>query len=107
MALGFTLILQLNSSCVAAENGEKVTVGGTQLGNQGANFTVSSTVGRTICVFPKVTSSENVTGSVVEMIQLTPYEQDVNIGQFMQSDPSKDWSIYVGAKWNYGNCADQ
>lgn len=105
-ALVSILVFQLNNSCAAAEGSENVSVDGTYIGRDGMSFTVSSTVGRTICVFPRVASSNNVTGSVVDMIQLAPNERGVNIGQFMRSS-SRAWSIDVGAKWRRGLCADQ
>lgn len=107
VALGFMLMFQLNNSCLAAENGGNVFVSNTMLGDYGANFTVSSTVGSTTCVFPRVTSRNNVTGSVVEMMQLAPNEQGVNIGQFIRSDSNGAWSVEVAAKWRTGLCADR
>lgn len=106
-ALGFMLMLQLNNSCSAAEDRGNVFVSNTKLGDYGANFTVSSTVGRTTCVFPRVTSSDNVTGSVVGMMQLEPNEKNVNIGQFIQSDSSRAWSVEVAVSGHIGSCADQ
>lgn len=107
VALGFMLMFQLNNSCSAAGDSGNVSINHTNLGDYGVNFTVSSTVGRTTCVFPRVTSRDNVTGSLVEMMQLAPNEQGVNIGQFIRSDSNRAWSVEVAAKWRTGLCADQ
>lgn len=72
----------------------------------GVRYTLDSTVGTDTCVFPRVVSSQNVTGSVVDSIQLRANETGVNIGGFNSADESKPWSVVVKAKWRKGLCAD-
>jgi hypothetical protein len=106
----FVLALALLASAhtATANDDENVYVNGQYLSSDGDNygmtFSVSSSVPEPTCVFPYVTSSDNVVGGVGSPYQLGANEQNVHIGQFNRADSSRGWSVQVSARWHRGGC---
>lgn len=103
-SLLLTFALVLAPYIFAQDNGGNVVVESNQQGST-VYFSLDNNTGGTVCAFPYVSSSENVYGSVVPMIQLNAGESNVNIGAYAQSNPNADWYIYIGAKYRSGTCA--
>jgi len=97
------VILALAMSFALAAQDTNVGVQSHQSGNA-VSFSAFNSTGGTVCVFPYVSSSYNVYGQVVDMIQLESGE-NVNIGAFAQQNPNDSWSVVVSAKWRAGTCA--
>jgi hypothetical protein len=66
--------------------------------NYGVNFFVTNLLNEQICVYPEITSQQNVTGSVVQgPVLLQPNDTHVAVGSFIAADSGQAWSVNIVA----------
>lgn len=98
-----TLMIMLATKAVAAEDVSVIFeyLHGSDGGTYGGNFYLSSIRDDYVCVYPYVSVAVNLTGAVTPgPVRLSPHEQHVSIGQFIQTDRTMAWNVEVSEKWN-------